>query len=154
MPQVLNFKFQILNKSLALFKSIKLTTQWCRCSVHKIFLHGLFLNFIGCCRMLQIGKWREIYWIVAHFLNNVLLNLRYFQVKGLKSKWNHESLVLLIKLSWKSFVITSSRVQSHQICDSRPSHMTESTPLLYFVSKSFCGEKFQESLLPQLMFFY
>ncbi len=59
-----------------------------------------------------------------HILNNTHLNLKYFQVKRLKFKCGHESSVLKSKLSCKYFVILSSQVQSHQACDSSPSHVT------------------------------
>ncbi len=49
---------------------------------------------------------------------NYVKYLKYFQVKRLKSKWSYESLVLKSKSSSKSFMILSSQVQNHQICDS------------------------------------
>ncbi len=39
------------------------------------------------CEMIQ--EMKEIYWSVALFLNNTLLNLKYFQVIRLKSEWSH-----------------------------------------------------------------
>ncbi len=52
-----------------------------------------------------------------HGISNVN-DLKYFKVKRLKSKSSHESLVLKPESSYKSLMILSSQVQSHQIYDS------------------------------------
>ncbi len=101
-------------------------------------------------------EWTALTWVGSETKGDVLihLNLKYFQVKRLKCKWSYESLAFTPKLSFKHFMILSSWVWSHQICQVQVMWL-ESTPLVSSACYLIYLMYFQHhQFYPRLTFFY